>query len=458
MKIITYLFLLLSAISYSQTIGVTQFATGFNDPVAIVNAGDDRLFIVQQSGQIRILNPDGTINATNFLTLGTDIISVGSERGLLGLAFHPDYADNGVFYINYTRAGDGATVVSRYNVSTDPNVANAASGFPILTVLQPFSNHNGGTIGFGPEGYLYIGMGDGGSGGDPGDRAQDINENLGKMLRIDVDPTGTYTIPPDNPFAGTVTGSDEIWALGLRNPWKWSFDRLTTDLWIADVGQGTVEEINHVSSTEAGVNYGWRCYEGSLSFNTDGCGATENYTFPVAEYTHDETDGCSVTGGYVYRGALYPNFYGKYFFADFCVNRIGMYTEGVGITYSANFPAVGNVTSFGEDINGELYFTSINDGRIFKLIDTSLGTSDFAENGLSLFPNPATDMITILQSGTSPLKNFKLYDVSGKLLMDRKISAGQSMQFDVSMLASGIYVITVDDHSGNAFSAKLSVN
>ncbi len=456
MKNITYLFCLLTFSAFAQTIGITQFATGFNDPVAIVNAGDQRLFIVQQSGQIRILNSDGTVNPTNFLSLGTDIISVGSERGLLGLAFHPDYDTNGVFYINYTRAGDGATVISRYNVSTDPNIANASSAFPILTIPQPFSNHNGGTIAFGPDGYLYIGMGDGGSGGDPGDRAQNINDNLGKMLRIDVNPTGAYSIPEDNPFA-EAPGNDEIWATGLRNPWKWSFDRLTDELWIADVGQGTVEEINRVAATASGINYGWRCYEGSLNYNSNDCGPTDAYTFPIAEYTHADTNGCSVTGGYVYRGSLYPNFYGKYFFADFCVNRIGMYTEGVGITYSNNFSAVGNVTSFGEDLNGELYFASANNGRIFKLIDTSLGTNDFATNGLSLYPNPAKTELFI-SSNALQLKNIVIYDLSGKALLRLNILQSNVSGINVSLLNAGMYIVSVEDNTGKRYTSKLSIH
>jgi glucose/arabinose dehydrogenase len=249
---------------FSQTISLQSFATGFSSPVAIVNAGDSRLFVVQRGGAIRILNANGTINGTNFLTIPSTTVLSGGERGLLGLAFHPNYATNGYFYVNYTRVGDGATVVARYSVSaTDPNVANPASAQILLTVTQPYSNHNGGSLAFGPDGYLYIGMGDGGSGGDPQNYAQNINSLLGKMLRIDVDNGTPYSIPTGNPFAGATPGADEIWAVGMRNPWKFSFDKNTGDLWIADVGQSSIEEINKALSTDAGLNYGWKCYEGN---------------------------------------------------------------------------------------------------------------------------------------------------------------------------------------------------
>lgn len=295
------LVLLFSTFAFSQTIGIVPFATGFNNPIEIANAGDTRLFIVEQSGVIKVLNSNGTTNATPFLNI-TSLVSCCGERGLLGLAFHPNYATNGFFYVNYTNTA-GNTVIARYSVSSNPDVANT-TGTILMTINQPFSNHNGGTIKFGPDGYLYIGMGDGGSGGDPGNRAQNINELLGKMLRIDVNSGSPYGIPPTNPYAGATPGADEIWAIGLRNPWKFSFNRLNGDLWIADVGQDQIEEINKVSSTAAGLNYGWRCYEGNAAYNTTGCAAMSTMTFPVAQYTHASTGGCSITGGYVLQAAL----------------------------------------------------------------------------------------------------------------------------------------------------------
>ena len=266
-QIITFLIVLLSSFSYAQNINITSFANGFSSITAIEHPVDDaRLFVLQQSGAIKILNPNGNVNATNFLTLTSATITSGGERGLLGLAFHPNYATNGYFYINYTNTA-GNTVIARYSVSANPNVADASSATILLTVTQPFSNHNGGSLRFGPDGYLYIGMGDGGSGGDPGNRAQNINDNLGKMLRIDVDSASPYGIPADNPYVG-VAGNDEIWAIGLRNPWKFNFDRLNGDLWIADVGQNQAEEINRTAAPlPTGLNYGWKCNEGKCFYS-----------------------------------------------------------------------------------------------------------------------------------------------------------------------------------------------
>jgi glucose/arabinose dehydrogenase len=236
-KILLLLTCLFAHVSYCQTIALNSFATGFTKPVDITHAGDSRLFVVEQTGRIKILNSNGTTNTTPFLNLSALITTSGGEQGLLGLAFHPNYAINGFFFVNYTRASDGATVIAKYTVSANADIANT-TGTVLLTIAQPFSNHNGGNIKFGPDGYLYIATGDGGSGGDPGNRAQNQNELLGKMLRIDVNSTIApfYTSPPTNPFVG-VAGADEIWATGLRNPWKFSFDTANGNLWIADVGQ-----------------------------------------------------------------------------------------------------------------------------------------------------------------------------------------------------------------------------
>lgn len=455
MKKITFLFTLLAFTSFAQTIAVQQFATGFTAPVEITHAGDSRLFVVQQGGAIKILNANGTVNTTNFLTLTSSTISTGGERGLLGLAFHPNYATNGYFYVNYTRAGDGATVIARYQVSaTNPDVANASSGTVLLVVSQPFSNHNGGSIKFGPDGYLYIGMGDGGSAGDPGNRAQNLNENLGKMLRIDVNGAAPYGIPADNPYAGATAGNDEIWARGLRNPWKFSFDRATGDLWIADVGQNAIEEINKVASTAAGLNYGWKCYEGSAVYSA-GCASGVGFTFPVAEYTHNATGGCSITGGYVYRGTMYPNFVGKYFFADYCVNKIGMYAEGNPIVYSGSLSGVGGITSFGEDLAGEMYLASSSNGRIYKIIDTSLGTADFSSNGLRVYPNPAGGILNIY-SERHELTALVIHDLSGKEVLRSEFISGGPYQIDVSAMATGLYSVTVRDNSARSYTTKWS--
>lgn len=403
-KIIYISLLLLLNVSIAQTLTIQSFATGLSGAVDIAHPpGDQRLFVVQQGGQIRIVNTNGTINTTPFINLSSLIVS-GGEQGLLGLAFHPNYSTNGQFFVNYTRASDGATVIAKYTVSTaNPNVANTA-GTILMTIAQPYTNHNGGCIRFGPDGYLYIGMGDGGSGGDPENRAQNINQNLGKMLRIDVDNTDPalyYGIPQDNPYVG-ITGNDEIWAIGLRNPWKFSFNRLNNDLWIADVGQNAVEEINKVASpVPAGLNFGWRCYEGNVPYNTTGCVAVGALTMPIAQYSHSE--GCSITGGYLYTGSLYPNLVGKYVFADYCMNRLGIVNESGIISYTPNFTGSNSFTTFGEDINGELYVAKSS--TIYKIVDTSLSNSNFEKAGFSIFPNPANNEFFIKNSnGFSNLK------------------------------------------------------
>ena len=456
-KITLFLFVL-SAYSFAQTIALTPFVTGISEPAEIVNAGDSRLFIVQQGGAIRIANPDGTLKPTNFLTIPSSMLAGGNEQGLLGLAFHPQYATNGFFYINYTRASDGATVVARYSVNpNNPDVA-LTSGTILLTVAQPFSNHNGGTLRFGPDGYLYIGMGDGGSGGDPGNRAQNINDNLGKMLRIDVNTTSgnlPYGIPSGNPYIG-VAGNDEIWAVGVRNPWKFSFDRLNGDMWIADVGQSAVEEINHVSATAAGLNYGWKCYEGN-SIYTSGCvqpGTT--YTFPVATYPHSG-GACSVTGGYVYTGSTYPNMLGKYFFADYCVNRIGMVNVATNaITYSSTFPGNSYFTTFGQDVNGELYVAASFSGIIYKITDSSLSRSDFSKMTLSVAPNPATSEFFVkMANGNYPVQ-VSVVDVTGKVLVNQQIDS-ETSSISTGSFQNGMYIVNVTDHSGADATSKLVV-
>ncbi|HRE76318.1 MAG TPA: PQQ-dependent sugar dehydrogenase [Flavobacterium sp.] len=455
-KLLQLCVLLFASSVFSQTLGLQTFASGFSSPVAIVNAGDERLFVVQRGGLIRIVNANGTINTTPFLSLSS-IITAGGERGLLGLAFHPDYATNGRFYVNYTRSGDGATVIAKYTVSeSDPNVANPASAEILLTIAQPFSNHNGGSLNFGPDGYLYIGMGDGGSGGDPNNYGQNLNSLLGKMLRIDVDGETGYAIPADNPYVG-IAGEDEIWAVGVRNPWKFSFDRLTGDLWIADVGQNAIEEINKAASTEAGLNYGWRCYEGNSAYNTSGCGASSNYTFPIAQYTHASTGGCSLTGGYVYRGTAYPALQNKYVFADYCNNKIGYIdVDGGPITWTATAFS-GNVVSFGEDVNGELYWVGISNGVISRVIDTSLSTNDFQQNGLSLYPNPASNSFIIRNSNLLNLNELTIYDSMGKRVANQKMDNLELTTVAIDNLTSGLYFVSVEDVNGGSFTSKLVV-
>ncbi len=352
-------------------------------PVDIANAGDGRLFVVERAGTIRIVEPDGTVLPQPFLDISDQVEwQSHSERGLLGLAFHPDYATNGAFFVNYTARPDGDTRISRFQVSGNPNVALPGSEELILEVDQPFANHNGGDLAFGPrDGYLYVALGDGGSGNDPGNRAQALDELLGKILRLDIDAApendppdcgdGAYRVPADNPFAGAQNPNcGEIWAYGLRNPWRFSFDAETEQIYIADVGQSAWEEVN-VQPIVGGANYGWSCYEGThLNGNTnmDFCPPASAYTMPVFEYDHG--DGCSVTGGFVYRGQDYPALIGHYLFADFCSGIFWDISTGGTVTRHENLQT-GGYSTFGEGADGELYVANLNTGEISRVTATT---------------------------------------------------------------------------------------
>jgi glucose/arabinose dehydrogenase len=371
-----------STIDTSQQVGevdisLIPFTTVPFSPVDIANSGlqdDARLFIVQQNGVIQVALPDGTIPASPFLDI-RDRVNGGSEMGLLGLVFDPDYRNNDFFFVNYTHIDgndDIYTRISRFEVTADPELADPTSELIIYSVQQPFSNHNAGDLNFGPDGYLYFGLGDGGSGGDPGNRAQNPQNPLGKMIRIDV--TGTtsttnYLIPQDNPYVDDPGILDEIWSLGLRNPWRFSFDRLTGDMYIADVGQNTWEEIDfQPSSTGGGENWGWRCYEGNATYNTSGCGPAGQYDFPIHVYNHSEP-GCSVTGGYVYRGSQYPGLFGRYLFADYCFGQI--WSLEFNGTWQLELLGSFNAelfTSFGENVSGEMYIASSSNNMIYRIV------------------------------------------------------------------------------------------
>ena len=356
-----------------------RVASGLFRPLFVTAPpGDlDRIFIVEQhEGRIRIVK-NGALLATAFLNIKAKINN-SDEQGFLGLAFHPNYAQNGFFYVNYTTgSGAGRTHVSRYQVSGDPDVANAASEQILIDVAQPFTNHNGGWLGFGPDdGYLYVALGDGGSGGDPGDRAQSLGTILGKILRIDVDSATPYGIPPDNPFVGVVNAREEIWAWGLRNPWRPSHDRLTADLWIADVGQNAWEEVSfEPGNSPGGVNYGWRCREGAHNFDMSG-NCTAPRVEPIHEYSHS-SGRCSITGGYVYRGCAMPELQGTYFLGDYCSSEIWSFRyDGTTMTEFTTRTAelapgggltINNPVSFGEDAAGEMYICD-QGGEIFKIV------------------------------------------------------------------------------------------
>lgn len=339
-------------------------AEGLAEPVFLTHAGDARLFIVEQPGTIRILE-NGRLLPEPFLDIRARVNDSANEQGLLGLAFHPRYAENGFFFVNYTGANN-ETVIARFSVTSDPNRADPASEKVILTIEQPYRNHNGGDLAFGPDGYLYIGMGDGGSAGDPENRAQNLRSLLGKMLRLDVDNGDPYRIPPDNPFVTRVDARPEIWAYGLRNPWRFSFDRATGDLYLADVGQNAYEEVSFQPAGSAGgENYGWRFFEGTHGFK-DAADAPPDVVPPIAEYGRD--DGCSVTGGYVYRGAALPELNGVYFFGDYCSGLIWSLQRNGSAWVRETFGDTDfTLSSFGEDAAGELYVLDHRGGGVYRI-------------------------------------------------------------------------------------------
>jgi glucose/arabinose dehydrogenase len=375
------------------TLAIASPIGGLTQPIGITNAGDgsNRIFVVEQGGQIRIIK-NGALLSTPFLNIASRV-STGSERGLLGLAFPPNYADKGYFYVDYTNTS-GNTVIARYRRSTaDPDAADPASEQILITIAQPFDNHNGGQLAFSPrDGQLYIGMGDGGSGGDPGNRAQNPLELLGKILRLDTE-TGrpfTYTTPANNPFVGRAGFRPEIWAFGMRNPWRFSFDRATSDLYIGDVGQGLFEEVDfQPAASTGGQNYGWRVMEGLHCFNNAQCDQT-GLTLPVVEYDHSL--GCSVTGGYVYRGRTFPRMQGLYFYGDFCSGRIWETSQQNGAWQTTQLLDTSiSISAFGEDEAGNLYVASYGTGQIFSVVD----------NGPTLPPAPTPTPVEVRFSSAS---------------------------------------------------------
>ena len=367
--------LLAAALGAQPKIQLVSHATGFLRPVDIAHCGDSRLFVVEQRGYIWVLDSAGNRLPNPFLNIDPRVRSNGNEQGLLGLAFPPDYAQTGVFYVNYTREPDGATRIARFSVKSDnPNEADPDSEEILLTQPQPFNNHNGGCVKFGPDGYLYVALGDGGSGGDPQNHGQTKSSLLGKMLRLDVSSTSPglpYAIPADNPFVNDPTFRPEIWSWGWRNPWRFAFDRLTGDMWAGDVGQGAREEIDFEPAATGGRNYGWRCYEGNLPYNSTGCQPAAAYTPPVFEYANPAL-GRSVTGGFIYRGAQYPDMDGYYLFADYVSGRWWATRQLPDGTFSTTL--LGQFTSnqyvsYGEDRDGELYVAALGQGTIYKVTE-----------------------------------------------------------------------------------------
>ncbi len=354
------------------TVTLEPFAEGFTNPLFVTNArdGSNRLFVVEKPGAIRII-ADGQTLPQPFLDITDRVGSRGSEQGLLGLAFPPDFATRQFFFVNYTNR-DGDTIVARYNVSADQNAADPGSEFVVLKIAQPAANHNGGDLAFGPDGMLWIGTGDGGAANDRFNNGQNPETLLGKMLRLDVtsDPNQPYVVPGDNPWLNAEMGGKavrpELWAIGLRNPWRYSFDRATGDLWIADVGQNQIEEVNVTRAPlTGGLNYGWPIQEGRACFRDQNCDPT-GLVQPVAQYNHG-ADGCSVTGGYVYRSKAFPALVGAYLYGDYCSGRIWALdaaNPGSPVLVAEAGPGL---SSFGEDEAGELYITDLSKGVVRRI-------------------------------------------------------------------------------------------
>ncbi len=353
-------------------VGVTTLPHEFDNPVFLTHAGDGsgRLFVVEQAGYIRIV-ANGQVLPDPFLDIEPLVLFDG-EQGLLSMAFAPDYETNGRFYVYYTN-NEGNQVIARYTVSgSNPDIADPDSAQTVLPIPHPdHGNHNGGQLQFGPDDMLYIGVGDGGGGGDQDNNAQNPTTLLGKILRINVEigNPGTYTVPADNPFVSDTRYRPEIWSVGVRNPWRFSFDRATGDLYMGDVGQGEWEEVNFQPAGVGGQNWGWRCYEGTHPYNLSGCDTQFPYDMPVAEYNHD--DGCSITGGYVYRGSVYEGLDGIYFYTDYCSGTVwGLQNpNGSGWIQRQLLDMGFGQSSFGEDEDGELYLVDAGIGRLHRLED-----------------------------------------------------------------------------------------
>ena len=459
-NIYTIVILLFTISANAQVIELELFANGLNRPLDITNAGDDRLFVVERGGEIKIVEADGEVRPTPFLDIDNIVFDASNqdERGLLGMAFHPDYSTNGFFFVNYID-NSGNTNIARYQVSdSDPNVANVDSREVIMMINQPVWNHNGGCLKFGPDGYLYIGMGDGGSGNDPSNYSQNRTSLLGKMLRIDVDNGLPYTIPADNPFAMDDFTLDEIWAIGLRNPWRYSFDRETGDLWIGDVGQNFIEEVDFQSAgSSGGENYGWRCYEGTnFTNNSPLSDCQENFTDPVYEIQHSGFTGpCSLTGGFVYRGTKYSELYGKYICADYCTGDFYVVEpDGQGGWSGSEVAQFSHdVSTFGEDSAGELYIASFSSGSIHHIVgENSVSTHSIPLlEDFNIHPNPTSGKthLNIKSSGLLDL-NLQLVDMNGKVILTRSIQVNGEHQelIDMQELSSGSYILNISSDKG----------
>ncbi len=452
-------YLCISIQTFSQSIELQLKASGFKKPVDISSTGvvgDERLFIVEKDGIIRILRADGITLTVPFLDIDNKVNSQANERGLLGLCFHPDYETNGYFYVNYTN-NNGNTTISRFKRSeANSNLADNTSEKIILVVNQPFNNHNAGDINFASDGYLYVGMGDGGSGGDPGNRSQNPKEMLGKMLRLNIDTENEkYLIPADNPYVNSNDTLKEIWAMGLRNPWRFSFDHVENEIWIADVGQDKYEEINVAKATKSALNYGWRCYEGFERFNTAGCQEEQYYFPPVHAYENKFDIGCSVTGGFVYRGAKNTSLTGKYIYTDFCTGIIwALHKDQTGSWINEVLLDADNMdfATFGEDNTKELYLAGLASGNLYQLSEktSSVNQNDTKSFSFSILSNPVSDIITIKLSEISkPNTRWYISNTTGMIVKTWCLKNFETeFSIETNDLPTGVYMIYNGTNAG----------
>lgn len=450
-SLLILVFCVLSAYSVQaqlkDTVILKQFASGLSGITDITHASDARLFVTERVGRIRIVKSDGSLEPIPYMNITHLVGSTGGEQGLLGLAFHPDYINNGFFYVNYTNK-NGDTQISRFSVNpNNPNRADSTSELKMIFVDQPFNNHNGGDLLFGPDQYLYLGLGDGGSGGDPQGNGQKLSTMLGKILRINVDADLPYSIPIDNPFLDPGDlNLDEIWSYGWRNPWRISFDRITGDMWVGDVGQDKWEEVNfEPTGSGGGLNYGWRCKEAFENFNTSGCPGDSAFIPPVLAYLNPPGQPCaSVTGGYVYRGTEAPSLYGQYIYSDYCNGKIwGLAKEDTTwVNNELTTAALFQMSTFGENYDGELFVGYLTNGTIWQVLDRcQLMKTEIHSNNdtVSCCPMPCKGALSISASGVSTPYTWEL-------------SNGNSGTFDdnalINNLCGGNYTITITSAEG----------
>ena len=441
---------------------LVPFISDLDNPVGIEPLGD-QLFIVEQTGRIIIADSEGNLVSV-YIDLTDRVLSTGFEQGLLGLAFDPDYANNGSLYVHYTNL-DGNNQFSRFSVDLDnPEQADPDSEVPFLEDNDPFENHNSGQMKFGPDGYLYFTLGDGGSAGDPMNNAQNLNTIMGKLMRIDPNEDGTYSVPSNNPFTEVAGAKGEIWAMGLRNAWRFSFDKLTGDLWIPDVGQDSVEEVNfQAADSPGGENYGWSCREGTRFFKLDCSDNGIPFTDPIAEYSHstDTSLLCSgsITGGYVYRGSQYPNMYGKYIYNDFCtgVMRTTYWDGSAWISANLGQYTPTAYSTFGELPDGELLLADKISGAIYKITDvstTAVETDLASLYDFQLTPNPNDGNYTVRFKSVQP-ESFivNLYDYTGRKIWNEKkeaIAGLNEWSFNNPELTTGYYYLQVQSLAGTS--------